>query len=254
MFNNLVPESRCYRAALSMLFFCMVSNLAKAQFVPATGGMYYTAGNIAIGTTNLGLARLTVIAGAQNDGIWTSGTGTANLAFLNNMTSGAWNALSQPGDNMILWKGSAPDNANSGGLVLGPWSSAVSGAGMRITYTGNVLIGKYSQANTAYKLDVSGPARADKIVVNTTGADFVFDSAYALSPLSQVETYIRQNHHLPDIAPAAQMQQEGLDVGANQTRLLQKIEELTLYVIELNKKNELLQKKVEKLEARSASR
>jgi hypothetical protein len=119
---------------------------------------------------------------------------------------------------------------------------------MAVTIGGNVLIGKTSQTNTAYKLDVSGYARADKLVVNTTGADFVFDSAYRLPSLNQVEAYVRLNHHLPDIAPAAEMQKEGLDVGENQTKLLQKVEELTLYLIEMKKENEELKARVEKLE------
>lgn len=100
---------------------------------------------------------------------------------------------------------------------------------------GNVLIGKTSQANTSYKLDVDGNVRADKVVVNTSGADFVFDSSYNLMPLDDVENFIKSNHHLPEIAPAADVQTNGIDVGDNQTKLLQKIEELTLYLIEQNK-------------------
>lgn len=107
---------------------------------------------------------------------------------------------------------------------------------MRIDGNGNVLINMTTQTNTTYKLDVGGAARANKVVVNTTGADFVFDSSYDLKPLAEVEKYIGENKHLPDIASAADMQREGLDLGGNQTKLLQKIEELTLYIIELNKK------------------
>lgn len=87
-----------------------------------------------------------------------------------------------------------------------------------------------------YKLDVNGSIRANKVVVNTTGADFVFDPAYDLLPLSKLGKYIQVHRHLPGIQPATEMQQQGLDVGDNQTKLLQKIEELTLYVIDLNAK------------------
>jgi hypothetical protein len=100
---------------------------------------------------------------------------------------------------------------------------------------GNVLIGKTSQTNSSYLLDVNGSARANQVVVNTTGADFVFDPTYRLPSLLTVEKYIQENHHLPDIAPAAQMQDQGINLGENQTRLLQKIEELTLYLIGQNK-------------------
>jgi hypothetical protein len=101
--------------------------------------------------------------------------------------------------------------------------------------TGNVLIGKTTQANTNYKLDVVGQIRADKITVNTTGADFVFDSAYRLPALPEVASYIRANHHLIHIAPAADMERNGVDLGNNQISLLRKVEELTLYAIDADK-------------------
>jgi len=101
--------------------------------------------------------------------------------------------------------------------------------------SGNILIGKGTQTNSIYKLDVAGPVRADKVVVNTTGADFVFDSTYNLPVLSEVAAYIQANHHLPQMAPAADMQKDGLSLGDNQTQLLQKVEELTLYAIGADK-------------------
>jgi hypothetical protein len=106
---------------------------------------------------------------------------------------------------------------------------------LRIKNNGNVLIGKTTQANSGYKLDVAGNIRANQIVVNTTGADFVFAPSYRLTPLYALKTYIDKNHHLPEIPSAAQMQAEGVNVGDNQTKLLQKIEELTLYLIEKDK-------------------
>jgi hypothetical protein len=100
---------------------------------------------------------------------------------------------------------------------------------------GNVLIGKTSQTNTSYKLDVAGTVRANAVTVNTSGADFVFESTYKLFPLTDLKKYIDQNHHLPEIASAQEMQAHGLNVGENQTKLLQKVEELTLYLIDQNK-------------------
>ncbi|ANH80052.1 hypothetical protein A8C56_02800 [Niabella ginsenosidivorans] len=110
---------------------------------------------------------------------------------------------------------------------------------------GNILTGKTSQANAAYKLDVNGDVRANKLVVNTSGADFVFDSAYRLRSLSEVKAFIRNNKHLPEIQSAAEMQAEGLDVGDSQTKLLQKIEELTMYLIELEERAATQQKRYE---------
>jgi hypothetical protein len=119
---------------------------------------------------------------------------------------------------------------------------------MRIRYNGNILIGKTSQDNTSYKLDVAGKIRADEVVVNTTGADFVFDPGYKLPTLSELETYIKENNHLPEIASATEMKENGVSVSEMQTKLLQKIEELTLYVIELKKENENLTNRLTKLE------
>ena len=119
-----------------------------------------------------------------------------------------------------------------------------------VSRAGNLLIGKTSQTNASYKLDVAGAARADKIIVNSTGADFVFAPSYQLPSLSKVETYIQKNHHLPGVASADEMKKDGLDVGDNQTKLLQKIEELTLYMIEMKKENEVLKMRVDQLEKR----
>jgi hypothetical protein len=111
----------------------------------------------------------------------------------------------------------------------------VGDAYMTIKDGGNVLIGKPSQSNTGYKLDVNGNARMNQVVVNTTGADYVFDAAYHLPRLEEIETFIRKEHHLPGIAPATAMEREGMDLGDTQTHLLAKVEELTLYLIEQDK-------------------
>jgi len=100
---------------------------------------------------------------------------------------------------------------------------------------GNILIGKVSQTNPAYKLDVAGNVRANKVTVNSTGADFVFDSTYSLPGLPDLAAFIRANHHLPLIPSAADMEKDGMDLGDSQTRLLQKTEELTLYAIEADR-------------------
>lgn len=104
---------------------------------------------------------------------------------------------------------------------------------------GNVWVGDptaLNNFNDNYKLNVNGNIRANKLVVNTTGADFVFEPNYKLITLNQLEKYVTANHHLPGIETANAMQKDGVDVGDNQTKLLQKIEELTLYIIDQNKK------------------
>ena len=112
---------------------------------------------------------------------------------------------------------------------------------MRINSNGNLLIGKTTQANPVYKLDVKGKTRADEIVVNTSGADFVFDKQYVLPKLSDVKAYIGQNHHLSEIPSAKEMQTNGLELGEMNKKLLQKVEELTLYAIKQQKRIEQLE-------------
>lgn len=123
-------------------------------------------------------------------------------------------------------------SSNAGGLLLGGDGSGID---LNILTNGNVLIGKTTQTNNAYRLDINGNARADKIVVNTTGADYVFDSSYELQSLDSVEHFVRTYHHLSDIPTADEMQAEGVSLGDNQILLLKKTEELTLYIIEQNK-------------------
>jgi len=103
-------------------------------------------------------------------------------------------------------------------------------------YNGNVGIGTDNPGN--YKLAVEGTIGARKIRVTEIPfwSDFVFEPDYKLMSLAEVEAYIQQNGHLPGIPSASDAKQDGVDLVEMNTLLLQKIEELTLYVIELEKK------------------
>lgn len=99
--------------------------------------------------------------------------------------------------------------------------------------TGNVGIG--TENFGTYKLAVNGNIRTKELVVETGWADYVFDKAYTLPLLTDVEKFIKQNGHLPNIPSAKDVEEKGLHVGDVQKRMMEKIEELTLYVIALNK-------------------
>lgn len=75
----------------------------------------------------------------------------------------------------------------------------------------------------------------DLRVTLTDWSDFVFDDGYSLRPLGEVERYIEAHRHLPDIPSAKEVEEEGVDVGEMNKLLLQKVEELTLYIIDLQK-------------------
>lgn len=98
-----------------------------------------------------------------------------------------------------------------------------------------------------YKLDVLGTIRAKEIKVDMAGADFVFENNYKLMPLSELELFVKERKHLPDVPSANDMEQNGTELGILNSILLKKIEELTLYTIEQNKKIIELEKQTLKI-------
>jgi len=108
------------------------------------------------------------------------------------------------------------------------------------------------QNNYGYQLAVNGSAIFNKAVVKLypNWPDYVFDSTYQLAPLAKVEKYIKDHHHLPEIPSAGSVEKTGIDVGANQAALLKKIEELTLYLIQVNETVKQQQEKISQLEKR----
>jgi hypothetical protein len=126
---------------------------------------------------------------------------------------------------------------------------AANNALLRIQKNGNVGIGTDNPGS--FKLAVEGKivAREIQVTLQSPFPDYVFASEYKLRSLFSLENYISKNKHLPGIPSAAEVEKEGgIQLGDMNVKLLEKIEELTLYVIELNKKNEEINKKVEKLE------
>jgi len=119
--------------------------------------------------------------------------------------------------------------------VYNSTGAGISSDALVVNGYGNVLIGQVTQGNYGYKLDIAGNARANAINVNVTGADFVFEPSYKLYSLHELKYFIDKNHHLPEIPSAKEMQKDGLNVGENQVKLLQKVEELTLYLIDKDK-------------------
>ena len=110
---------------------------------------------------------------------------------------------------------------------------------MVISNTGNVGIGLGTTVPTN-KLDVYGTIRCTELIVTNTWSDFVFEDNYKLLALDEVEDFISKNKHLPGIPSEAEVKEKGVSVGSISSKLLQKIEELTLYVIDLKKENDLL--------------
>jgi hypothetical protein len=112
-----------------------------------------------------------------------------------------------------------------------------------INSSGQVGIGTNNMP-TGHLLYVAGSAIAEQMVVKLRGSwpDYTFESSYNLRPLSQVESYIKENKHLPEIPSAIEVKANGINLGEMDALLLKKIEELTLYTIELNKRIDELEK------------
>lgn len=106
---------------------------------------------------------------------------------------------------------------------------------LNISSEGTVGIGISASTD---RLTVNGSIHAKEVRVDLTGslADYVFKPTYNLMPLSQVEQYVKTNSHLPEIPSAVEVSKNGVSVGEMQNKLLQKVEELTLYMIDQQKK------------------
>jgi hypothetical protein len=101
--------------------------------------------------------------------------------------------------------------------------------------------------NNAFAIDKNGTVYAKKVkVTQTTWADDVFEKEYKLMSLPELEAYIKKYQHLPGVASTAEVEKHGTDVAEIQATLLRKIEELTLYVIELQKQVEKLKQSSKK--------
>ncbi len=114
---------------------------------------------------------------------------------------------------------------------------------MIIDKNGNVGIG---HPNPTEKLSVNGKVRAQEIKVETANwPDYVFAKDYALPSLKETEKHIQEKGHLPGIPSAIEVKNNGVDLGEMNAKLLQKIEELTLHLIRIEKESNLMKKQLE---------
>lgn len=144
--------------------------------------------------------------------------GKASMTFQSNVDSRFW--ISEGGNVLKI--------GGTGGTVA-PANGAIN-----ITNTGNVGIGTLTPQS---EFSVNGTITAQRVKVTQTGwADYVFHENYQLPSLAEVEAYVRSNQHLEGVPSAAEVEKEGIDVGEMNKKLLAKVEELTLYLIEQNKK------------------
>lgn len=119
--------------------------------------------------------------------------------------------------------------------------------------TGAVIIGNVSSYPSGYKLFVENGILTERLKVAVSGsanwADYVFADNYKLLPLEEVEAFVKENKHLPNVPSADQMVESGIDVATVDAKLMEKIEELTLYMIEMKKEMKALKAENEIMKA-----
>ena len=140
--------------------------------------------------------------------------------------------------------------ANGGVASLYRYSSG--GNLLSIDANGNMNLGATRNA-VGYKLNVGGKIIAEEVRVNLQAnwPDYVFAPNYALKPLPELESFIKANNHLPNMPAAAEVEKSGLAIGEMQTKMMEKIEELSLYIIQQNKTIELLKQQMEALQSKT---
>lgn len=179
-------------------------------------------GNVNIGTSTSTTAKLTIEGTAnQNSG---NTLDLRNATLGPNFSHAHWGAK---GDWYIR-------SAASDGKVI-----------IQDMVEGYVGIGT-SNPDPLYRLSVNGTIRAKEVIVETNWADFVFDKNYHLRSLASVERFIKTHKHLPDFPSAVEVQYGGAKIAELTTKMMQKIEELTLYSIAQDKRIKQLEKQLAK--------
>lgn len=202
-------------------------------------GVTYRDGNVVIGGTALDGSYGTGerILQLKGTGTWLSmvstGGGSFNLGFSSSYGTGLY-SRSQP---IKFW--TSP--TTSGGLA----------ERMIINTTGTIGIGTRLTSNpNGYLLAVNGKIGAKEVQVENTSAawaDYVFDADYNLRSLEEVQAYINQHKHLPEIPSADEVKRDGHKLGEMDVLLLKKVEELTLYAIRLQREVNTLKDQLEKM-------
>ena len=128
------------------------------------------------------------------------------------------------------------DFGSSSGTSL--WSTSTTNNTNIVRESGNVGIGVSDPGD--YKLAVNGTIRSKEVIVETNWADYVFEADYKLKSLEEIEKYIKDNGHLPDIPSAADVEENGVGLAEMNVLLLKKVEELTLHIINQQKEIEEL--------------
>jgi hypothetical protein len=223
---------------LTLITLLAAFQFCYAQWVNGTGIIYTASDKIGIGTASptvkldvIGTANFSTPTGGYTISLGGSGGDYGSIGYNQQYgnTSGAYTYKVNDYASFLKFFLGGFDFFTA---PIGTAGTAVSYTNvMRITQTGNVGIGT---SNPDEKLTVNGKIHSKEVKVDVSipVPDYVFDVDYKLTDLDALKVYINKNHHLPEIPPAAQMEKEGINLSDMNMKLLKKVEELTLYIIQ----------------------
>ena len=162
---------------------------------------------------------------------------TKHIAIYNNLTATAYNPIVKDGDmGMLYTDGMEADGSNnSTGLVIAPWSTNPNASGIRLDALGGMEF-KANNILVNGNAEIRGTMKCNGFTSEPKWwPDFVFEKDYELMSLDKVAEFINKNHHLPNMPSRETILSEGQNIGEIQQLQQQKIEELTLYTIELKR-------------------
>ncbi len=234
----------------ALLLAAAIQTNSNAQINTGTGGAGMVLPNSPTSNTNVGIGtnnpthkltvvgRLGISATTPDDAVDV----TNSQAIVNPGSSVIWLAYNkaQTLNPMLIQAtgNSAPGTSNT-------TTAGTQGDRFVVYNDGQVKIGNVNMPK-GYRLYVEEGILTEKLKVavkNTANwADYVFAKNYNLMPLNEVEAYVAANKHLPNIPSAQELVNDGMDVASMQAKQMEKIEELTLYMIELKKEVEQLKK------------
>lgn len=174
-----------------------------------------------------GLESFTIMGGAPDFSIFVQENGDVGLG------------TDSPARKVHLVSDNEPavrlEQSSEGGFPAATWDISVNEAGLSIALDGTPLLGLDSGGN----LTLAGAVTSS----NPGGPfpDYVFEADYALMPLDELERFVESNRHLPGIPSASDVEREGLNMTEMQVRLLEKVEELTLYTMQQQARIEALE-------------
>ncbi|MBE9467896.1 MAG: lamin tail domain-containing protein [Bacteroidetes bacterium] len=218
---------------------------ASDNVIIANGG-----GNVGIGTTKPGNYKLyvngqtflsdqTFIAADKCLNFGKENSSSGFLRIFN--SSGYYNTYADIKGNLYFRR--VNENGGNGGATLGIQKNGTVTIGLWEKYEEGVIDTKGN------KLSVNGGILCKNITIehDVPNSDYVFENDYNLKSLDHVEKYIKENKHLPEVPSAKEFKENGYKVGEMDDLLLRKIEELTLYLIDLKKENEMIKKEIKEL-------